>query len=242
MLIDPKKGFLKHLLEKGFLKHLLEGHFLSLLVTLLVFLLTYPYLWGWRVGESIQTVLLMAILIAGVTSMRDKKRIFYIGVALGAPIFLLKMAHLFTPETKLLDLLVLILIVPFFAYVTVTTLSRVLSGEEVTLDKLFGAAAVYLLMGLAWSSAYAVLEIISPGNFLIPASSNAVGIMARGGPGSWPDFIYYSFTTLTTLGYGDINPITHRARSLAILEAVTGVLYVAFLVARLVSMYQNEKK
>ncbi len=221
--------------KKNFVNQLFDGHFFPLLVCLLLFLVSYPYLWDWNWGQKILTVMLLGILFAGVISMRDKKRIFYTGVLLGLPVVILRLIRIFQYETPFLEFLSLIFIIPFFAYVTVTTLYRVLSGEKVTLDKLFGAAAVYLLMGLTWSIAYAVIEFIHPGNFSISLTNTSAGTSP------WLDYIYYSFTTLTTLGYGDITPVTHQARSLAILEAVSGVLYVAFLVARLVSMYQSGK-
>ena len=226
MPINPKKNFFTHLFE---------GHFFPLLVCLLLFLISYPYLWNWNWGQKILTVLLLGILFAGVISMRDKKWIFYTGVLLGSPVVVLRLIRAFQHEMPIMEFTTLVLVVPFFIYVTITTLYRVLGGKEVSLDKLFGAAAVYLLMGLTWSVAYAVIEIIRPGNFFIPVTSSPDGTL------TWLDFIYYSFTTLTTLGYGDMTPITHQARSLAILEAVSGVLYVAFLVARLVSMYQSGK-
>jgi len=221
-------------LKKSFMKRLFEGHFFSLLVCLLLFLVSYPYLWNWNWGQKILTMLLLAILFAGVISMREKKWVFYTGLLLGSPVIILYLMRIFRDETPLMEFLTMVFAIPFFAYVTMTTLYRVLSGDKVSLDKLFGAAAVYLLMGLTWSVAYAVLELIRPGNFFIPLTSTTETM-------PWLGFIYYSFTTLTTLGFGEIHPLTHQARSLSILEAVSGVLYVAFLVARLVSMYQIER-
>jgi len=225
MPTDPKKNFLHYLFD---------GHFLPLLVCLLLFLVSYPYLWSRNWGQKTLTALLLGILFAGVISMREKKWVFYTGLLLGSPVIILSFIRIFRYETPFMEFLTLVCIIPFFAYVTLTALYRVLSGDEVTLDKLFGAAAVYLLMGLTWSIAYSVLETIQPGNFFFPVSSTSEAM-------PWLDFIYYSFTTLTTLGYGEIHPVTHQARSLSILEAATGVLYVAFLVARLVSMYQSGK-
>jgi len=220
--------------KKNFIRLLFEGHFFALLVCLLVFLVSYPYLWSWNWGQKLLIVLLLGILFAGVISMREIKWVYYTGVLIGSPVFILNVIRIFRQETPFMEFLTLIFIIPFFAYVTLCTLYRVLTGDKVTLDKLLGAAAVYLLMGLTWSVTYTVLEIIQPGNFFIPVTSISDSMI-------WLDFIYYSFTTLTTLGYGEVHPITHQARSLSILEAVTGVLYVAFLVARLVSMYQIER-
>ena len=97
-----------------------------------------------------------------------------------------------------------------------------------TPDVLYGAISVYLMIGLTWSVAYLLLENLYPGSFYIDAAHNPDGYL------NLSDLLYYSYVTLTTLGYGDITLVTSQARSLAFLEAVCGVLYVAVLVARLV--------
>ena len=82
-------------------------------------------------------------------------------------------------------------------------------------------------------TAFQLVEGMQPGSFYIDPARNVDGIV------NWADLLFYSFATLTTLGYGDITPITSPARSLAALEAVTGVLYIAFLVARLVGLHRQ---
>jgi hypothetical protein len=91
---------------------------------------------------------------------------------------------------------------------------------------MLGGIAAYPLLGVAWAEAFALLEALRPGSF-----SGAVGL-AEGGRG----WFYFSFVTLTTVGYGDILPVHPAARSLAMLEAVTGPLYNAILLARLVPL------
>ena len=102
---------------------------------------------------------------------------------------------------------------------------------------LFGSAAGYLLMGLTWATAYSWIERSNPGSFVInPANDlGATGMQ-------WFDSIHFSFVTLTTLGYGEITPVSSLARSLSFLEAAAGVLYVAFFVARLVSGYMTKEE
>ena len=78
---------------------------------------------------------------------------------------------------------------------------------------------------------YALVEIVMPGSFAVKGGLSANIIT------EWSTFNYFSFTTLTTLGYGDITPMTERAQSLAILEAITGVLFMALLISRLVGLY-----
>ena len=90
-----------------------------------------------------------------------------------------------------------------------------------------GAGAVYLLLGLTWASAYELLHILRPEVWTGAASEAPVS----------QTWIYYSFVTLTTMGYGDITPVHPVARSLAILEAVTGQLYLAITLARLVALH-----
>lgn len=125
----------------------------------------------------------------------------------------------------------LVFALAFYVFAAGLIMAHVFSTEDVAADTLFGAASVYLLLGLVWTLAYTLLERIQPGSFSLSAAPTATDGAAIF------DYLYYSFATLTTLGYGDITPLTAEARSLAILEAVTGVLYVAVLIARLVGMY-----
>ena len=104
-------------------------------------------------------------------------------------------------------------------------LGRTLRDGPITTRRLHGGVAAYLLLGVVWSYAYALVATLHPGAFSGPVSPGD-------GPRAW---LYFSFVTLTTTGYGDVLPVHPAARSLAILEAVTGSLYVAILIARLVS-------
>ena len=105
-------------------------------------------------------------------------------------------------------------------------LVHTLRAGPVTFHRLLGAVAAYLLLGIIWAYAYELVALLRP-----PAFSGAVNL--ADGPRA---FYYFSFVTLTTVGYGDVLPVHPAARSLAMLEAVTGPLYLAILVARLVSL------
>ncbi len=117
---------------------------------------------------------------------------------------------------ELVSILLLLLVV----------LGQTFRAGPVTGHRIQGGIAAYLLLGLVWAQAYALVEMLRPGSF-----SGAISAAAghRG-------FAYFSFVTLTTVGYGDILPVHPAARSLAMLEAVTGPLYIAILLARLVSL------
>jgi hypothetical protein len=108
----------------------------------------------------------------------------------------------------------------------VVVLGQTFRAGPVTGHRIQGGIAGYLLLGLVWAQAYALVEILHPGSF-----SGAINAAA-----GHRSFAYFSFVTLTTVGYGDILPVHPAARSLAMLEAVTGPLYIAILLARLVSL------
>ncbi len=113
-------------------------------------------------------------------------------------------------------------------------LTGVMAPGPITFDRIQGAVAVYLLIGFMWAQVYAFLQILVPGCFKLP--SGIAGESAR----SWT-FLYFSFITLTTLGYGDILPVHPVARSLAMVEALMGQLYPAILIGGLVSLHISSR-
>ena len=111
--------------------------------------------------------------------------------------------------------------------VLVALLGSVFSEGRVTVDRIFAAACAYLLMALCWSNAYQLVFLANPEAFTLGAA-DAADYRAS--------LTHFSFTTLTTVGYGAISPVSNVARTLADLEALTGQLYVAVVIARLVSL------
>lgn len=117
----------------------------------------------------------------------------------------------------------------FCTTLAVVVMAQVLRPGPVTWYRIQGAVAFYLLMGLAWAFAYELVELQWPNAFMPPSSAS---------PNTDPTarFMYFSFVTLTTVGYGDIAAVHPLARSLVTMEALTGQLFPALLLARLVSM------
>ena len=112
------------------------------------------------------------------------------------------------------------------ALFTVVMLARVFAPGPATSYRLVGAVVAYLLVGLTWAYFYEFVEILRPGSFRTPHG------MAEG---SYPTVLYYSFVTLTTVGYGDVTPLSSAARALSNLESLIGVLFPAVLIGRLLS-------
>jgi voltage-gated potassium channel Kch len=115
---------------------------------------------------------------------------------------------------------------------SVSILANVLRAGKITADKIYGAICVYLLVGYAWAFAYAIIEELQPGSFSGPVTTDPVDYITR-----VTQMRYFSFITLTTVGYGDIVPQSPVARTFATLEAVIGQIYLAVLVARLVGLH-----
>jgi hypothetical protein len=113
--------------------------------------------------------------------------------------------------------------------------SRLFIVKSVTFDTISAAICAYLLIGVAWAYAFAVVELRYPGSFSAALfqrpTGNAAPLLA-----SLRTFVYYSFVCLTTTGFGDILPVSEGARSLSVMEAVFGQLYMAILIARLVGL------
>jgi hypothetical protein len=199
-----------------------------LLASLVLLLVVYPYVVAGPTGPVALTVLSSIILITGIYAVSNRRRQIVIASLLAVPAFLLGWLYLVT-GIPALNNAGSAFTVFFYAFTALIVLSRVLTTRRITTDTVYGAVSVYLLMGLTWATAYSLVESLHPGSF------TSESVYSPDGAFTFPEFIYFSFVTLATLGYGDITPITNQARSLALLETVSGTIYIAVLIARLVA-------
>lgn len=206
------------------------GRLKLLLFSLLLLLVIYPWFGSGGINSKILNIFTTLILLAGIYVASSNRRRLIIAIFLVLPALSANWANTIFENTSL-ALASNFFGTLFFVFAALTILSTVLKAKEVTVDIMCGAISVYLLIGIAWSGVYSFLETLYPGSFYIGDIHNADNVL------NISDFIYYSFVTLTTLGYGDIIPVSPRARSIAILEAITGVLFMAVLIARLVGTY-----
>lgn len=122
----------------------------------------------------------------------------------------------------------------FMLIVIWCTGKQVVLGKEISANRVVGAISLYLLFGAIWAITYAVLEMLVPGSF-----TGFSGPISQGWSSEW---LYFSFVTMTTLGYGDLTPLSATARTLAYMQAVFGQFYIAILVAGLVSGYITQQR
>jgi len=204
----------------------MPGAFLSLLIAVVGALLVGPLLdTGPR--AVIDQALFSAVLIAAVVSVR-RQRGQLIAAAAGALAAVgLGWAALVTGDDTIV-LAWLLLTVLFLGFVIVSLLGVVFRTRRVVTDTVLGANCIYFLIGYAWGHGFAIIELRRPASF--------GGLDEAVEPGRLHALIYYSLGTLTTLSAGDIVPLTPPVRTLSVIEAATGQLYLTVLIARLVGL------
>ena len=124
----------------------------------------------------------------------------------------------------------------YVGYVILLIFGYLFATERVTLNTIAASLCIYFLIAIVWAEIYSIMEIANPGSFKVTTLDTGDVLLELGGEGTALS-LYYSLVTLTTLGYGDIVPKTAAARMFAAMEAVTGQMYLAVLVARLVGMH-----
>jgi hypothetical protein len=212
-----------------------HGRLYYLLVFLVLFILLYSFVVKGIVGLLIVDLTLVGILISAVVGLKQTRRSLVISLALGIPWVVVVFADLFLVKDRTLYLATTMSGMPFLMYVTSVVYRHVLRAKTVTGDTISGSICVYLLLGIVWASGYRFLEALNPGSFSGPMGIDPVTGLET------PTYVYFSFTTLTTLGYGDITPVTAPAKAVAILEAIVGPLYIAILISTLVSKFVSRK-
>jgi hypothetical protein len=204
--------------------------FLFLLISLLALMVLEPFLFDRTGLLFLLDIFFSLILFTSIYAVSEKRLDAVIAILLGVP-KLATMWWLYFSTHSLLFLFDSIFGFIFLAYIIVLILRHIFRQEDVTLEIIYGAIVVYILIGLMWVFLYKFTGFFHPGSFFF---SDALAGETR------KALYYYSFVTLTTLGYGDISPVSGPARSLAMLEAIVGQMYIAVLIARLVGMHISQ--
>jgi len=218
----------------GLSHHNWPGRFTVMLATILVLLVTQPIFLGHAVAENFATASISLVLLSALYAFRSAKPFFVIALILIGPSIGCRAALQFTTNPTL-EMIGAISSCLFLCVTVVALVSRLFIVKSVTLDTISAAICAYLLMGVAWAFAFAMVEMRHPGSFSATLLQRTPGSIA---PllASLHKFIYFSFVCLTTTGFGDIAPISDGARTLAVMESVFGQLYLAILIARLVGL------
>jgi hypothetical protein len=208
-----------------------RSRFLFLFICIVLWFILRPFLEGSLEALALSGIFFSFFFLACLYAVSQTRRAFLVALGLGVPSIGAVWLGVFL-ENSFLQIFGAILQIIFWAYILVIILSRLVRARKVTRDTIMGAACAYFLIGFAWSFVFFVVEFVSPGAFSFP-HPGARGIK---------EFIYFSFVTLTTLGFGDITPVSDPARSLTVLEAALGQLFIAIMISFLVGSYLSRSR
>ncbi len=209
---------------------ILNARFSYLFFTIMMMFLLRPFLAGAKALNIVTDVFLWAILISCVWAVQDGRKHRRVVLGMAIVVILTDLTAILL-RTALTSWVSTVAAAFFLGYAVVAIFLYLAKQHEVTVDMIMAAASEYVLIGILFAVLYNFMEAAYPGSFNFAGAEN-----------KRPGFLYFSFVTLTTTGYGDVLPLSPQARSLAAFEAVTGQLYIAITVALLVGAYSAGRK
>jgi voltage-gated potassium channel len=207
---------------------------IEFLIALIALFVSLPFVETLQSAGMIESILFTIVLISAVPAIAESARVLTAAVVLALPTLGARWAHQYRPDLVPVEFFFIGGIL-FVLFVIANLLRFVLRAPSVNTKVLCASISAYLLLSLAWTLGYWLVAELVPGAFAFNASS-AGDTSINGFNG-----LYFSIITLTTLGYGDITPVAKVARMPAAMESMTGLLYVAILIARLVAIQAAPK-
>ena len=203
-----------------------KNEFLALLLALLAFLFIPSFILEEQVKDITIYSLLVLVLIVGVFELADNKKRFIAGILLALSAFVLNSWN-FSANEPLVFLLRMTSILAFFTLLTIFIMYRMTIARKINLNIVYCAVNGYILLGLIGGLLFRMVHHFYKNSFLFQA-----GLEPK-----IDDFTYFSFVTLSTLGYGDITPISAPGKALAIFLSISGPLYLAIVVGVIVGKF-----
>jgi hypothetical protein len=208
---------------------ILSNRYTHLLIAEIAIVASFPFLRALQPRFPIVSLILLLAIMSALRVVLPKKAFMPL-MALGALGFLLEIIVRYNkfPQAENVPLYVLILYAIFLTLAIVILIKKMMITKVITADTIKGGISIYFLIGLLWTMFYIIASSINP---------NSIGTLEN----RTIDFFYYSYTTLTTLGYGDITPTGDTVKLLAISEAFIGQIYLAIFIAQLVGLSIAQK-
>lgn len=209
-----------------------ENKYNRLLTLLILIYLSSPFLVDWAIGNVILFFFLLGAIVIIIYQIQHSRRALRLHIGLIVLAMVLRVVSYSTsalPQfNQVFEVLSTSILMIFFTLSIYLILRELAIAEQVTADMIKGGICVYFLFGFLWLEIYDIVYSFDTTSFT--AASKSI---------NRADLAHFSFTTLTTVGYGDISPVNEIARVLANLEGMVGVMYPAVFIARLVSLYQK---
>lgn len=215
----------------GYAQVLVGRRFLLLFLFLLFDLVLYPYIdhpgfhyYGFRVLGS-------AVILLSVYAVSSRRSLIVFALLLATPALLHRIVIL-PVQASVLSIFSTSLAFVFNVFIAVVIFRHIFGHKRSNSETIFGALCVYLLIGFSFASLYEMVTAVQPGAFYLDPLTNLRKIPDRF------DCVYYSFGTMSALGASGITPVSNQARSLTVIEALLGILYLAVLISRLMASYR----
>ncbi|MGD9314416.1 MAG: potassium channel family protein [Desulfobacterales bacterium] len=200
----------------------MKSRFIYIIFAIMLVLLVNPFIRPLGlIGHLLSTLFLSMIPLASAYALTENRKKAIIVLIIAAPFVILDGLNVFITHRSLMVVAFSFGTILYF-YIVILLVINLLSIRVITADLIFCAISIYLLIGIMWAGIYSVLEGISPGSF-----SEA------------SDLLYFSFVTLTTVGFGDVAPLSVLCKRLAVFEAAMGSIYMAVIIAMIVGRYMS---
>lgn len=206
-------------------------HYGTLLAALLLDLLVVPMLLALGAGMPVARAVMAIVMLAAFVAVGAD---WIAGIGMLIAVTAMALSEVLRSDAAITVEFALRML--FIGYVIFALTREILrQGDAVTLDTIAGAACVYMLMGVIWANAYMLLEHLRPGSFIIPDDWRLPGDQVG------PALVFFSYVTLTTVGYGNIRTAGPAAAGMAVVEAIVGQLFLAVTIARLVGQHLSKR-
>ena len=194
----------------------------------LIGVLVYPFMGESPTGRAAVSLFSLVVLALALWAVRSTPALTWVSLVIGLPVVVLTVIEALNPENQAIVLWSAMLHAAFYFYTTYALLRYMFSDQRVTRDELYATGATFTVVAWAFAYLYVACQVVWPGSFVAAVDPEA--------PRTWVELLFVSFTTLTSVGLGDVIPIQPQARALVMTEMVAGVMYLALVVSRIVGL------
>lgn len=209
------------------MEFLKNNRFLIFLILLISLIIIVSFIDNPKHSSLVETINYSLLLVSGLYAFSDVKNFFHFTVIFFIAAIVVDLMQFFDPEGQLINTLRALLTAPVLALLLIMTLKSILKAKTVDKDVIYAALSGYILIGYIGGFLTIAISLIYPGSYNVEGGIRGL------------EAIYFSFVTMTTLGYGEILPLTEQSRALTIILSILGPMYVAILIAMIVSKYAS---
>jgi hypothetical protein len=188
----------------------------------------YPFLDDSTTGRAFLGVIQLVVVLSAVAAVRLTPALTWVALLLGGPATIFAVWEAVAPSTGWVVLVSALFHVPFYAFVSYAMIRYLFDDDRVTSDEIFATAAAFTVVAWAFAYVYSAVQVVWPGSF--------------GEHRGWYELLFLSFSTMSNTGLSDLVPSLGHARSVAMLEMVVGVFYIALVIARIVGLASRPRE